>query len=143
LPIVMKKVNHKFIHPFTQEPLFDTKSVNCLALKELVAEKLRAAATRKSIAGRDFYDLGFLLRKKFDFMDREQLDLFKKNLKEDNFPSDLRKYRVNLGRSDDEIEEMMLRLGDELFPVLTVSEQRSFNMVKILNELNSMFSDIR
>ena len=50
LPVSKKKVNHTFLHPFTKEPLFDAGSVNCFALKELVSEKLRAAATRLEIA---------------------------------------------------------------------------------------------
>ncbi len=143
LPAVTKKVNHKFLHPFTKEPLFDTKSVNCLALKELVAEKLRAAATRRVIAGRDFYDLGYLLREKFNFKDKKVLELFRKKLEEDSFSSDLKKYRINLGRIDKEIEEMMSRIEDELFPVLTLDEQKSFNMAKTLDELNAVFGGIK
>jgi len=61
LPASKQKVSHKFLHPFTKEPLFDGGQVNCLALKELVAEKLRATATRLTIAPRDFYDISFLL----------------------------------------------------------------------------------
>lgn len=142
-PVVTEEVNHKFLHPFTKEPLFDAGSVNCLVLKELVAEKLRASATRKIIASRDFYDLGFLLREKFNFNDKEQLELFRKKLEEDGFSSDLSKYRVNLGRADKEIDEMMSRLEDELLPVLTLDEQESLNMPKILNELNEVFGSIR
>lgn len=142
-PIVTQEVNHKFLHPFTKEPLFDAGSVNCFALKELVAEKLRASATREIIASRDFYDLGFLLREKFNFNDKEQLELFRKKLEEDGFPSDLSKYRVNLGRTDKEIDEMMSRIEDELFPVLTLDEQKSFNMLKTLDELNKVFEGIR
>lgn len=142
LPSVTKKVNHKFLHPFTKEPLFDAGSVNCLALKELVAEKLRAAATREVIAGRDFYDLGYLLKEKFDFKDKELLSLFKKKLEEDDFGTDLKKYRVNLGRTDKEIEEMKARVKDELFPVLTIDEQKSFDMQKTLDRLNGVFGSI-
>jgi predicted nucleotidyltransferase component of viral defense system len=143
LPVVTKKINHKFLHPFTKEPLFDTGLVNCLTLKELVAEKLRAAATRKVIASRDFYDLGYLLREKFNFKDKEMLELFRKKLEEDSFSFDLRKYRINLGRVDKEIEEMISRIEDELFPVLTLNEQKSFNMVKTLDELNTVFGGIK
>lgn len=143
LPVVTKKVNHKFLHPFTKEPLFDTELVNCLALKELVAEKLRAAATRKVIAGRDFYDLGYLFREKSNFKDKEVLELFRKKLEEDGFSSELSKYQVNLGRTDKEIDEMMSRIEDELFPVLTLNEQKSFNMVKTLDELNKVFGEIK
>lgn len=135
LPAVTKKVNHKFLHPFTKEPLFDARSVNCLALKELIAEKLRAAATRKIIAGRDFYDVGYLLKKRFNFKDEELLSLFKKKLEEDGFSSDLKEYRVNLGRTDKEIEEMKARVEDELFPVLTIDEQKKFDMQKVLDSL--------
>jgi len=138
LPIVTKKVNHKFLHPFTKEPLFDAGNVSCLALKELVAEKLRAAATRKIIAGRDFYDLGYLLKKRFNFKDEEFLLLFKKKLEEDNFSSDLKKYRINLGRTDKEIEEMKERIKDELLPVLTIDEQKAFDMQKVLDRLNNV-----
>ena len=136
LPIVSEKVNHKFLHPFTKEHLFDAGSVNCLALKELVAEKLRAAATREVIAARDFYDLGYLLKEEFDFKNNELLALFRKKLEEDGFSSDLKKYRINLGRTDKEIGEMKARVGDELFPVLTLGEQKSFDMQKTLDELN-------
>ncbi len=46
LPPVEMKIHHKFIHPFTGESLFDAGNVRCLDLKELVAEKFRAASTR-------------------------------------------------------------------------------------------------
>lgn len=142
IPAVFKRVNHKFLHPFTKEPLFDAGSVNCLALKELVAEKLRAAATREVIAGRDFYDLGYLLKEKFDFKDKELLSLFKKKLEEDGFSSDLEKYKVNIGHSEKEIKEMGSRVKDELFPVLTIDEQKSFDMQETLDELNGIFESI-
>ncbi|MBI4982702.1 MAG: nucleotidyl transferase AbiEii/AbiGii toxin family protein [Candidatus Omnitrophica bacterium] len=141
LSSVTKKVNHKFLHPFTKEPLFDAGSVSCLAAKELVAEKLRAAATRETIAARDFYDLGYLLKEKFDFKDKVFLSLFKKKLEEDNFSPDLAKYKVNLGRTDKEIDEMKSRVGDELLSVLTTDEQKSFDMQKILDKLNNAFGN--
>ncbi len=142
LPAVTKKVNHKFLHPFTKEPLFDGGSASCLSIKELVAEKMRAAATREMIAGRDFYDLGYLLKEKFDFKDKEFLALFKKKLEEDNFSSDLKKCRVDLGRTEKEINGMKSRIGDELFPVLTIDEQKSFDMQKTLDELNRVLKVI-
>jgi predicted nucleotidyltransferase component of viral defense system len=141
-PVVTKKVNHKFLHPFTKELLFDAGSVNCLTLKELIAEKLRAAATRKIIASKDFYDLGFLVREKFNFNDKEQLELFRKKLEEDGFSSDLSKYQVSLGRTDKEIAEMISRLEDELFHVLTLNEQKSFDIHRTLDELNKVFEGI-
>jgi predicted nucleotidyltransferase component of viral defense system len=112
--VVYTSLDKVFSEP-AGEPLFDGGSVNCLALKELVAEKLRAAATREVIAGRDFYDLGFLLKEGFDFKDKELLAVFRKKLEEDGFPSELKRYGVNLGRGDAEIREMKARAKDELF----------------------------
>lgn len=142
LPTVAGKINHRFVHPFTNEPLFDGGTVNCLALKELVAEKLRATATRETIASRDFYDLGYLLRNKFNFKDKELLSLFKKKLEEDGFSSDLKEYRVNLGRVNSEIEEMKATVEYELFPVLTADEQESFDIQATLDELNRALAGI-
>ncbi len=142
LTTVAKNVTHKFMHPFTKEPLFKTGNVNCLALKELVAEKLRAAATRKGIAGKDFYDLGFLLNKGFDFRDKKLLEVFGKKLEEDGFSPDMSKYKINLGRSRTEIDEMIARAKDELFPVLTLTEQRLFDIQDVLDKLNKVFADI-
>ena len=142
VPTVLKRINHRFLHPFTKEQLFDAGSINCLALKELVTEKLRASATRKAIAGRDFYDIEYLLHEKFNFIDTEFLELFQKKLLEDNFSPDLRKYRVNLGRTDKEINEMISRIKNEVFPVLTISEQNSFDIQKTLREINKVFANI-
>jgi len=76
------------------------------------------------------------LREKFNFNDKEVLELFRKKLEEDGFSSELSKYQVNLDRTDKEIDEMMSRIENELFPVLTLNEQKSFNIAKTLDELN-------
>src|SRR3989338_10409570 len=138
LPAVTKKVNHKFLHPFTKEPLFDAGSVNCLALKELVAEKLRAAATRRTIAGRDFYDLGHLIKAGFNFNDPKFLQLLKKKLAEEKFDTDLKKYRFNLGRSGKEISDMDARIEAELLDVLTLEEKKKFNLAATLKNINAI-----
>jgi predicted nucleotidyltransferase component of viral defense system len=138
----IRKVKHKFLHPFTGKPLFEAGFVFCLDLKELVAEKLRAAATREIITGRDFYDLGFLFREGFNFKDKELLELFKRKLEEDGFSSDLKRYRINLGRTDREIDEMKARLNDELFSVLTIEEQKTFDIERVIGQLNKVFRGI-
>lgn len=136
-----QKVNHKFLHPFTKEPLFEGGTVNCLALKELVAEKLRAASTRLTIAPRDFYDLGYLIRVGFNFRDEELWQLFKKKLAEDSFDNNLKEYRVNLGRSNKEIDDMKSRIEAELLDILTLDEKKAFSLQKTLDALNDVFKD--
>lgn len=136
LNIETKDVLHKFLHPFTNEPLFDGGKVNCLSLKEIVSEKMRAAATRKIIAPRDFYDLNFIIQQGFNLADAEVLDLFRKKLEEDGGDTDLAKYKINLGRSDKEIKDMKARIENELFDVLTVNERKNFNLDEALQKIN-------
>jgi predicted nucleotidyltransferase component of viral defense system len=135
-PVEKKVVQHKFLHPFTKEPLFDAGKVNCLCLKEIVSEKLRAAALREVIAPRDFYDLDFILRHDFNLADKEVLGLFKKKIEEDGGNTDLSKYRVNLGRTDTEIKDMRSRIEKELFDVLTPDEQEKFTLDTALDRIN-------
>ncbi len=137
-----RKVQHHFLHLFTREPLFDGGEVRCLALKEVVAEKLRAAATRKIIAPRDFYDLDFILRKEFKIADPEVMELFQKKLAEDRADTDLAKYRLNLGRQDEEIKGMRSRIKEELFEVLTAEERKNFDLDSALKRINSVFKSI-
>ena len=78
-----RRIQHLYKHPFTGAPLFDAGFVNCLALNEIVSEKLRAAALRKDIAPRDFYDLDFILRNKFNLKNKQIIELFRNKLAED------------------------------------------------------------
>ena len=138
-----KTVQHKFLHPFTKEPLFDGGKVNCLSLKEIVSEKLRAAALRDVIAPRDFYDLDFIIRHDFNLADKEVADLFKKKIEEDGGDLDLRKYHVNLGRSEVEIGDMRSRIEKELFNVLTANERGNFNLDKALERINKAMAGVK
>lgn len=136
LPTETRKVQHQYVHPFTGESLFEAGKVNCLTLNEIVSEKLRAAALRKDIAPRDFYDLDFILRKKFDPANRQVIDLFRKKLAEDSGDTDMKKYLVNMGRTDSEIKDMRSRIKEELFEVLTRKERENFNLDNALARIN-------
>jgi len=129
-------VQHVFLHPFTGDPLFDGGQIACLSLNELIAEKLRAGAIRKVIAPRDFYDIDFVLRNKFDLTSKEVITLFKKKLQEDNANTDLCKYKKNLGRSDEEIKDMNSRIETELFDVLAPEERKNFDLGIALKRIN-------
>jgi len=131
-----RQVRHKFKHSFTDEPLVDSGEVQCMSLNELVSEKLRAAAIRKIIAPRDFYDTDFILRNKFDLTDKQVITLFKKKLQEDGADPDLGKYRKNLGRSDEEIKDMSSRIETELFDVLTPDERKNFDLNTAFKRIN-------
>jgi len=138
-----RAIQHKFLHPFTQEPLFEAGKVNCLSLNEIVSEKLRAAALREKIAPRDFYDLDFLLSHNFNLADKEVIELFKKKIEEDGADPDLAKYRVNLGRLNTEIKDMRSRVENELFDVLTTDERKNFDLDNALERINKAMEKVK
>ncbi|MDD5092254.1 MAG: nucleotidyl transferase AbiEii/AbiGii toxin family protein [Candidatus Wallbacteria bacterium] len=131
-----KKVQHVFRHPFTDAELFDAGSVMCLALDEVVAEKMRAAALRQKIAPRDFYDLDFLIRNGVVIAAPEVIRLFRLKLAEDGADSDPGRYEKDLGRSSDEIRELWSRIEDELLGVLTLPERKVFRLDDALKRIN-------
>jgi predicted nucleotidyltransferase component of viral defense system len=139
---IYNTIEHFYTDPFTGEKELPTSRVLSLSLNEAVAEKMRAAATRLTIAPRDFYDLGCLLRKGFDFKEKEFLELFRKKLAEDNFDTDLRVYRHNIGRTEEEIASMESRIQDELLPVLSISEGKTFSLKNTLDEFNRILKDV-
>jgi len=143
LEVETKSIQHKFLHAFTDEPLFDGGKVNCLSLNEIVSEKLRAAALRLKIAPRDFYDLDFILRNGFGLTNKEIMELFKNKLEEDKADTDLSKYRVNLGRSDTEIKDMRSRIKEELLEVLTTKERGKFDLDTALIRINKAMEKVK
>ena len=103
---------------------------------------MRATATRLTIAPRDFYDISFLIKAGFNFQDEELCQLFKSKLSEDGFETDLAKYRVNMGRSQNEIADMSSRIEAELMDVLTPKERKVFDLTKSLELMNTAFSNL-
>jgi len=60
-----------------------------------------------------------------------------KKLEEDGADTDLGKYRINLGRSDEEINNMQSRIDAELLDVLTPDERKNFDLNVALARLNN------
>ncbi|MBN2755093.1 MAG: nucleotidyl transferase AbiEii/AbiGii toxin family protein [Candidatus Goldbacteria bacterium] len=131
LPAHLKEVKHVFKNPFTEEDLFKAGNVKCMQLPEIAAEKLRAAVTRKTIAPRDFFDLHYLIMNKFDFKSLEFKELAAKKFEEDGFTRELKMYYNNL-RPPEEIESMVLRFEDELYPVLTQEAKERFDLKRVI-----------
>lgn len=141
-PVEKRQVQHAFLHPFTGDPLFDGGKINCLSLNELIAEKLRASAIRIKVAPRDFYDLDFVIRNGSDLTNKDVIKLFKNKLEEDGADTDLGNYRVNLGRPTAEINDMRLRIKEELFEVLTPKERENFNLNTALERINKVMEKV-
>lgn len=141
-PVEKRQVQHAFLHPFTGDPLFDGGKINCLSLNELISEKLRDSAMRIKVAPRDFYDLDFVMRNGFDLTNKDVIKLFKNKLEEDGASTDLGNYRVNIGRSTAEINDMRSRIKEELFEVLTPKERENFNLNTALERINKVMGKV-
>ena len=83
-----------------------------------------------------------MIKAGFNFQDKELWQLFKSKLSEDSFESDLEKYRINMGRSDDEISDMSSRIDAELLDVLTPHERNAFDLNKSLQLMNETFKNM-
>jgi len=83
-----------------------------------------------------------ILRNGFDLTNKEVTVLFKKKLKEDKADTDLEKYQINLGRSDEEIKDMCSRIETELVDVLTPDERKNFDLTVALERINKAMASV-
>lgn len=80
-PAVLGQARTLLLDPISSEPLIPTVSTNCISITEAMAEKCRAALTRREIAIRDFYDLAYTVKKcGLDTRDPKFLALLKAKL---------------------------------------------------------------
>jgi len=130
----IREAKHKFLNPFSNEPVFEFPKVKVYALKELLADKLAACINRH--APRDFYDINFAVESKFKFNDKEFINLFKAKLQDDRNDTNIEKYKNNLGLSKEIINEVKDKIKSELYPVLSFKEQKKFNLPDALDKIN-------
>lgn len=124
-------ITHFYKDPFTGEDLIPKSKILSLSLNEAVAEKLKAAITRRDVAIRDYYDLWYIAESKFDFKDRRFLSIFKKKLEDEEYKGD---YSQNFGLEQKTIELLRRQIETELIPVIRVGE--SFNLDKVFERFN-------
>lgn len=129
-------ITHFYKDPFTGEDLIPKNKILSLTLNEAVAEKLRAAITRKEVAIRDYYDLWFIAEAKFDFKDKRFLSIFEKKLESEKYEGD---YSHNFGLDQKAVESLHKQVETELIPVIRVSE--SFDLDKALDRFNIILSN--
>ena len=128
---VHSRINHFYKDPFTGEDLIPTNEILSLSLNEAVAEKLKAAITRKDLAVRDYYDLWHIAASKFDFHDRKFQDIFKRKLKDEDYKGD---FRHNFGLSKKAIEELYRQIDTDLMPAIRLEEH--FDLGRVFERFN-------
>ena len=131
---IYNEIQHFYKDPFTGRDLVPRNKILSLSLNEAVAEKLRAAITRNDKAIRDYYDLWWIEKIKFNFHDKHFLDLFKKKLKEEGYKGG---YKANFGLSEKEMEGLQRQTATDLIPVIRIGE--AFDLNKVFNIFNKIF----
>ena len=114
------------IDPATMTAFFQPTGLPCMSLREAVAEKFRAALTRREVAIRDFYDIGFVVRSLgFDHLDEEFLAMVKDKLAvPGNEPVDV---------SDTRFADLKPQIAAQLKPVLRARDFETFDLAKAID----------
>ena len=133
---VHNKIKHFFKDPFTGKDLIPENKILSLSLKEAVAEKLKAAITRKDPVIRDYYDLWHIAESGFDFYDKRFLSLFKKKLAEESYGGD---YSNNFGLDEKSVTMLKRDIETSLIPVVRIDDQ--FDLDKVFKRFNRIFKE--
>ena len=109
------------LDPIRGGTLVEPFSVRCLSYGEAMAEKLRAALSRRDVAIRDFFDIDHVVQNaKLNLLDPALLDLLRLKLAvQGTEPVDV---------SPDRLTELRRQLDAQLRPVLRTQEFGSFDL---------------
>jgi predicted nucleotidyltransferase component of viral defense system len=120
-PALHAKVRTILLDPVNEKPIVPILSVECLSWEETMAEKLRAALSRREVAIRDFYDIDHAVHSLgFSVLQPEFVELVRAKLTvPDNEPVD-----VSGGR----LESLRLQVDSELKPVLRAQDFSEFDL---------------
>jgi len=119
------------LNPVNGRPLVDAFPVSCLSYQEAMAEKLRAALTRRDVAIRDFFDVDYAVRNgALDISDRSLLELLRRKLQVPGTP----RLDISPGRAG----ELRGQLEVELRPVLRVQDFAQFDLERGLETVRAV-----
>jgi predicted nucleotidyltransferase component of viral defense system len=117
LPPQSKEICSLFIDPVFSSPFFQNHTIPVMDLSELLAEKMRAALTRKPSAIRDFFDIAYARQHGFDF--EAIRSLIKKKI--ENLPYTIENTAMTL----------KTKIAPELNPVLVKKDGDAFDVDEI------------
>ena len=133
---VHTEIKHFYQDPFTGEDLFPSGKIWSLSWYEAVAEKLKAAISRKDVAIRDYYDLWHIAEFGFDFYGKKFINLFKRKVTDEGYTGD---YKKDFGLSADKLSFLRKQVDDFLMPVIRSGEE--FNLDKVLKKFNKILGN--
>ncbi len=119
------------LNPGTGMAFFEPINIPCMTLKESMAEKLRAALTRREVAIRDFYDIGFAKRSlDWDYRDENFLTLVREKLAvPGNELPDV---------SDARVADLETQIETQLKPVLRARDFEAFDLEEVIDIVKSV-----
>ncbi|MBI2447675.1 MAG: nucleotidyl transferase AbiEii/AbiGii toxin family protein [Candidatus Omnitrophica bacterium] len=131
-------IKHFYQDPFTGKDLFPSGEILSLSWNEAVAEKLKAAISRKDVVIRDYYDLWYISEFGFDFYDKNFIRIFKSKVIDEGYAGN---YKENFGLSADNLSFLRKQIGVLLKPVIRSGEE--FDLDKVLERFNEILGDKR
>lgn len=134
-PAVIAPAATLVIDPGSNAPLLVPIPVACISLREALAEKARAALSRREVAIRDFFDLDFAARRLgVDLCEPDMLTMISAKLKvPGNGPID-----VSAGRLD----ALRPQLNSRLQPVLRQEELSAFDLDRAFAIVSEMAAKV-
>ena len=129
------EIKHFYQDPFTGEDLFPRGKILSLSWNEAVAEKLKAAISRKDVAIRDYYDLWQIAETKFSFHNKRFIELFQKKLNGEGYQGN---FRRNFGLTQDKVALLHRRVETDLMPVIRADEQ--FDLDKVFERFDQVLA---
>jgi predicted nucleotidyltransferase component of viral defense system len=123
--------NTMVLNPVNGRPLIDALLVSCLSHQEAMAEKLRAALTRRDVAIRDFFDVDHaVLHGRLNVQDRALLELLRRKLQV-----------AGAGAADvsaDRLDQLSGQLEGELQPVLRKQDFDQFDLDRAIRTVRAV-----
>lgn len=139
-PLLLKsalaEANTLLLDPATGGALVPQVLVRCLSKKEALAEKVRAALTRREAAIRDFYDVDYAARARDLRADDDALlDLLRRKLA---IPGN-----GSVNDSSVRMAELQVQTQSQLQPVLRPQDWDSFNLERAFRLVMTMAANVR
>ncbi|MFZ5800743.1 MAG: nucleotidyl transferase AbiEii/AbiGii toxin family protein [Candidatus Omnitrophota bacterium] len=132
---IYNTIKHFYQDPFTGEDLIPANKILSLSLNEAIAEKLKAAITRRDIAIRDYYDLWHIAEAKFNFHDKKFVGIFKKKLEGEGYRGN---FTHNFGLTQDKVELLRRQVESDLIPVIRADER--FDLDKVFARFDEILN---
>ena len=135
-PAVLGEARTLLLNPVSGEPMVPAVQLPCLSMEEAMAEKLRAALTRRDVAIRDFYDMDYAVgRLGFDARRPEFLQLVRKKL---SMPGN---EAVNV--SEDRLAALRPQVDGQLKPVLRSRDLAEFDLDRAYALVSDLAAKVR